>query len=390
MTTFSIKTWQADRGLIACRLTRENFPGFLRKYIKVPPLTRAFLASMPGGKSVRKSGEEISGVREAVLVRTRAFEMELSVKGLVTCENYMGQGNLLITLMAGETDFDLEQISENLLKGRDEVRIADIRNLLTEAVEETLKSFISQRSAEEICLRPVIADLKEALDDGLKKQLYRGGLTLCAVARMAFNCPEYASLQSERSRIKEREEVLKSRSKLDQLELQERLARIEALKEVGVDPNVALEVEMGKAHMAASRTRLLLLASGKSVVTYSPYSGEPASPQEIHLLPDRMGFARSVRVLQGGEKHAIAAGAQRGVYIVWLEGGESRLRVAWCMHPILRWAFFNGPAMKSTASPCSRKSRGQTGTPAACAPIWERSISRAAPVSMRSSPVSPK
>ncbi len=324
MTTFSSKTWQADRELIACRLTQESFPGLLRKYIKVPPLTKAFLSAKPGGKPVRKSGEEISGVSEAVLIKTRTFNMEFDVNGLITSESYVGNCKLLLTLMAGETDFDLEQISENLLKGRDEVRIQDIRNLMTEAVEETLKTFISEREAEEVCLKPVVGDLKDSLETGLKKQLYLGGLTLSSVARMEFKCPEYTTLQNERSRIKEREEVLRSRAKLDQLELQERLARIEALKEVGVDPNVALEVELGKAHMDASRTKLLLVASGKSIVTYSPYSREPAGPEKVYLLPDTMGFARSVRVLQNGDRHVIAAGAQRGVYLVWLDTEESR------------------------------------------------------------------
>jgi hypothetical protein len=324
MTTFSSKTWQTDKELIACRLTQDSFPGLLRKYIKVPPLTRAFLAPQPGHKAIKKSGEEISGVREVVLVKTRTFNIEFAVKSLVTSEKYVGHCKLMLTLMAGETDFDLEQVSENLLKGRDEVRIEDIRSLLAEAIEETLKTFISKRSAEEVCLKPVITDLKESLESGLKKHLYMGGLTLSSVARMDFNCPEYTMLQNERSRIKEREEVLKSRAKLDQLELQERLARIEALKEVGVDPNVALEVELGKAHMDASRTKLLLLASGKSIVTFSPYSREPASPEEVYLLPDKMGFARSARVLRNKGKQVIAAGAQRGVYLVWLDTGESQ------------------------------------------------------------------
>jgi hypothetical protein len=324
MTTFNGKTWQDDRELIARRLKQESFPGLLRKYIKVPPLTKAFLVVQSGTKSIKNSGDEISGVNEVVLVKTRTFNLEFDVKGLITNEEYVGQCKLLLVIMAGETSFDLEQVSENLLKGTNEIRVEDIRVLLSETVEEALKAFISERAAEEVCLKPVVNDLKEWLETRLKKHLYLGGLTLCSVARMDFNCPEYTMLQNERSKIKEREEVLKSRAKLDQLQLQERLARIEALKEVGVDPNVALEVEMGKAHMDASRTKLLLLASGKSIVTYSPYSREPSSPEEVYLLPDKMGFARSTRVLQNGTRHVIAAGTQRGAYLVWLDTGESQ------------------------------------------------------------------
>ncbi len=323
MSTFNEKKWLDDGRLIARRLGSEDLPGLLKKYLKVPPLCKALVAMPKGKKVVKPEGSEVSGLAGATLVKTRKFDLDFTAHGLVTAEGYVSDCRLLLTFMAGETDFDIEQVAENLLKGKNRVRADDIHTFLGEGVEQVLRTFVSQRNADRICEMPVLADLRETLETGLKKQLYLGGLTFCALARLDFNCPEFEQLQQERSKIKGREEALRSRSKLDELEMQKRLEHIEALKAVGVDPNVAAEIELGKAHFTASRAKLLLVASGKGATTYVPYSKEPATPDELYLLPENMGFARSAIILERAGEPVVAVGAQRGVYLVSVQGSYS-------------------------------------------------------------------
>lgn len=322
MSTFNEKNWRSDERLVALRVGAQSLPGVLKKHLRVPHLSRA-LVTMPNKKVILTGGKQVTGLAEAVLVKTRKFDLRFDNGGLVTSEGYLGECTLVLAFMAAETDFDLEQVAENLLKGRQEVSVEDVHTFLSEAVEEVLKTFVSGRAADEICQKPVVEDIQESLAQGLKKLLYLGGLTFCGVTRLDYHCPEYEQLQSERSKIKEREEVIRSRVKLDELELQGELARIQALKEVGVDPNVALEIELGKVKLKGSRSKLLLVACGKEVCAFDPCSSEPTRPQEVYLLPKEMGYARSVRIVRRGGEALIALGAQRGVYLVSVEGGYS-------------------------------------------------------------------
>ncbi len=321
MKAFNEKDWVKDKNLIARRIDAGSLPGLLKKRLHVPALCKVLVTMPSGEKVIRKEGSEVTGLKEAVLVKTHKFDLPFSVTGLVTSEGFVGECELLLAFIAGEGDFDVEQVAENLLKGRQEATTRDVGQFLSEAVEETLKTFASEHTAGSVCEQPVISELSESLEKGLKKLLYLGGLSFCGVAEFDFVCPEFESLQSERSKIKGREEVLRSRAKLDEMQLQSRLVKIQALKEVGVDPNVALEIELGKAGFAPSRSKMLLVASGKGIYAYAPYSQEPAKPEEIYLLPEDMGFARTARVLKRDGELVIAVGTQRGVY-VFSPGGD--------------------------------------------------------------------
>ena len=197
MTVFNEKKWQDDDTLIARRLVQDNLPGLLKKYLKVPPLCRAPVIMPKGKKAVKPEGSETTGLTGAVLVKTCKFNLEFDMNGLVTSEGFVGDCRLLLTFMAGETDFDVEQVAENLLKGRKQVCVDDIHTLISEEIEEILRTFVSERKAQQVCEMPVIADLRRAIESGLKKHLYVGGLTFCALARLNFSCPEFEALQRE-------------------------------------------------------------------------------------------------------------------------------------------------------------------------------------------------
>jgi len=316
MKSFNEKEWNADDKIIACRLAPESFHGLLKKHLKVPRFTRALISTSKGENKLLDEGAQIGGTGNAIFVKSSKFDVGFTKKNLITDEGYMTSCSILLTFMAGETEFDLEQVADNLLKGKKRIMHQDIHAYLAETIEEILSSFVLTHKAPEICEMPVAKPLKETLGDGLKKLLYRGGLTFCGVSRIEFDCPEFYTLQKERSKIRGREEVLRERAKLDELEMEKTLARIEALKSVGVDPNVAIEIELGKAHQKGSRAKMLLVASGKGVSAYNPYSKEPAIPEELYLLPEKMGFARSTTVLEQKNEPVVAIGAQRGVYLV--------------------------------------------------------------------------
>jgi hypothetical protein len=323
MSVFNEKKWQADKSVIARRLTPESLPGLLKKYLKVPRLCRAYVTMPRGGAVVKDEASETVGISSAVLIKTRKFNLDFDREGLVTDEGYVSGCTLTVTFMVGDTDFHIEQVAENLLEGRDEVSITDIHSFFCESVEELLENFVSKRGAEEICLKPVVEDLEKTLRATLKKYLYRSGLVLCGIGQLEFDCPEFESLQRKRSKIKEKEEVLRSRSKLDDLEMEKKIAHIQRLKEVGVDPNVAAEIELGRAHFNASRAKLLLVASGKGIGAYAPYSEEPAKPENVYLLPNELGFARSATVAMHDGEPVVAAGAQQGVYLASVKGDFS-------------------------------------------------------------------
>jgi len=137
MSTFNEKNWQAEKEVVARKYGSDALPGLLKKYLKVPPLTKALVTLSRGKKLVKCEGDETSGPSEAVLVKTRKFDLEFIGNGLVTGEGYVGDCRLVLTLMAAESDFDVEQVAENLLKGKDEVRIVDIHTFLDEAVRNS-------------------------------------------------------------------------------------------------------------------------------------------------------------------------------------------------------------------------------------------------------------
>lgn len=323
MSVFNAKKWQADEDLIACRLGPGSLPGLLKKYLKVPRLCRALITMSRGAPVVKNEGSETSGLTGAVLVKTRKFDLDFNREGLVTGEGYVSGCSLILTFMVGDTDFHIEQVAENLLKGREETSVADVRTFLCEVVEELLETFVSGRGAEELCLKPVVEDIEREFRTGLKKHLYRSGLVLCGIPHLEFTCPEFESLQKKRSKIKEKEEVLRSRSKLDDLEMEKKVAHIQRLKEVGVDPNVAAEIELGRTRFSASRARLLLVAAGKSVIAFAPHSEEPAKPHKVYMLPEGLGFARSATVVHRDGEPLLAAGTQRGVYLASLKSDFS-------------------------------------------------------------------
>jgi hypothetical protein len=340
MSKFNEEKWLADEKLMACRLDAASLPGgFLKKkYLKVPPLCKA-LVTMPRGKTVIKcEGAGVEELTGAVLVKTCRFDLEFTKPGLVSSEAYVGECSLILTFMAGDRDVDMEQVADNLLKGRNQIRIADIHAFLDEAIEELLQTFVSQRSAEEVCQKPVAQEFQNVLRKGLEKLLFRGGLTLCELKRLEFRFPDFKKVQVELSH-----------QRLDDVQDQRRKEQVTGLIAIGVDPDVAAKIVWGQPHCNAARAKLLLVASGQGEA-YIETSGRPrggfnsvalahgavyASHSELGLLywesekepgqPVFAGITRANKYTRGVCIHDGAGYFSSGAKVYSFEPGSSRI-----------------------------------------------------------------
>ena len=105
MKSFNEKEWNNDKEIIACQVTPESFPGLLKKSLKVPRFTKAFIHLGKGRNKLYSEGTDITENKKAVLVKNSNFEIIFSKKGLTTKEKYLTSYIIHLTFMAGETDF---------------------------------------------------------------------------------------------------------------------------------------------------------------------------------------------------------------------------------------------------------------------------------------------
>ncbi|TET31895.1 MAG: hypothetical protein E3J72_21105 [Planctomycetota bacterium] len=279
-------------------------------------------------------------------------------------------------LRFGSSEHDLQAVEKYFLKDDHLLMVEDFIDSVKEVLWEAAKAFTAERTARELIFEVLAGPMTGHLADYKPFNVirFRMGLMPVEVESVQCRCPDYedklladqlnkarkqekiAEHEREKLALAYQAEEQRLREKLEQEGIEAKkataMAEIEAREEVlkrlkeskfdlkGMDNQEVVDFLMSGLAPSALRlelkpvtetvlTRQFLVAMGKRVVAYDPYS-DPATiriTRKTYSFEDGpLGYLRSVRVcdLDGsGQNRALVAGAQKGVYVLPLNDPDN-------------------------------------------------------------------
>lgn len=221
--------WALTPDALAAKIEPGDLKGMLTKGLIVEEGTRAlffqrgkFKGELPPGKHnvggllQRINTFDLATPTSVILVYARDVEMELTAEGLFTQENQTIGVKCRLVMRVEEP----ELFSGNLLKGRSQLKIEDLKLFLSDEAKNVLQSSLSSHSVKELYGNAQLKkEIEDDLQQGLQITMERNGLTIIQLRFLDFQGAAYEAIRKEKGELfieGEKADVAEERRKLNQ------------------------------------------------------------------------------------------------------------------------------------------------------------------------------
>jgi len=221
--------WARTGNDFAAKIEPEDLKGLLSKGLVVEQGTKALLfqrgkfkGELPPGKHnvggllQRINTFDLATPSSVVLVDSGDVEIELAADGLFTRENQTVGVKCKLILRMEEP----ELFSENLLKGRSNLKVGDIESFLSAEAGNVLQSSLSSHSIKELYGNEQLKkEIEQDIQQGLGATLERNGLAVVQLRFLDFQGPAYDVIRREKGEVfieEEKADLAEQRRKLNQ------------------------------------------------------------------------------------------------------------------------------------------------------------------------------
>lgn len=210
----------AEPETFALAFERADIPGLLSKKLTVPAESLALVYGDAGVIEVLRPGQERTDVVRGLLVK-EGMSLEVALDAGRSEDGLRFDAGLELVLKTRREALDLGQLEQSFLRdGR--AQVAEVRAHFRPYVQDALRFFASERSAQDLAERDQRAALDAHLRRELQKPCFETGLNLSEVRHPKFTSSEWdarrdagAAAQAEAAAIAHEQELQELKKQLD-------------------------------------------------------------------------------------------------------------------------------------------------------------------------------
>lgn len=207
MSKFELRTWLADRSLLAARLTDQDGTGFLRKRFHVPAQTVALVSPVGAKPHVAYEGEELAGKYDAVLLKQGEAAVEYRLEGLLAKDEVPVTVELMFFVqIESDEDVYIRDFCKNIFSTGSQFTTNDLKSYLGFDVRKVMGAFIGLHPVDDLLRSHILAQVEEALKTELERTLFGKGLGFRKVGKFEATSRQYDRMKLERARVAEKVE----------------------------------------------------------------------------------------------------------------------------------------------------------------------------------------
>jgi len=340
---FDIQAFARDPERAAQMVAAGELFSLMAREVTLPGGCAALLWGGSSQPRVARPGGTIASdaVREALFVRTGAFELSYGFERLASRDGYEHSAEVNVTVRVLPELSELKLFYEAVVGSRDRVTISDLGRHCEETVRAATARYVKSEDAATLADPAAWIGYDDVLADGFKPLGFSSGLGLGADPRIVLSSSVYENAQAtDRARLvqREREEAERRRQAAAAEVRREHLAKLgDMLEQVRAmaDASGALDVQAlvrtfdpaqrGRLYhglMAIAepqrKTQALLVVAGGELLWLDPAA--PHEPARRLKLPQDAGALRSVRLVEHGGRRRILVGARHGVHVLGPDG----------------------------------------------------------------------
>ncbi len=205
MSRFDVRTWLADRAVLAARLTDQDGTGLLRKRFYVPAQTVALVSPVGGKPHVAYEGEEIGGKFDAVLIKQGEAPVEYKLEGLLAKDEVPVTVDVTFFVqIESDEDVYVRDFCKNIFSTGSQFTVNDLKSYLGFDVRKTMGAFVGQHAVDEMMRSHILGEVESALRAELERTLFGKGLGFRKVGKFEASSRQYDRMRMDRARVQEK------------------------------------------------------------------------------------------------------------------------------------------------------------------------------------------
>lgn len=205
MARFDLRTWLADRSVLAARLTDQDGEGFFRKRFHVPAQTVALVTPVGAKPHVAYAGEELSGKYDAVLIKQGEAAIEYRLEGLLARDEMPVTVDLMFFIQV-ESDEDtyVRDFCKSIFSTGNQFSTNDIKSYLGFDVRKVMGAFVARHDVAGLLRSQILTEAEEALRGELERTLFGKGLGFRKIGKFEASSRQYDRVRQDRARAQEK------------------------------------------------------------------------------------------------------------------------------------------------------------------------------------------